>query len=1083
MSALTRAICYAPAMTHRSSTITVMAGRIERVVPGVCSEDVLAAEIRTIQADDRLAPVFVAVRSPIVGLRLRRRLAEERAYAAVRIASLQVLVEQLGTWVAAAGGRRPLSQVALRAAARAALGEIPGPFAPVASHPTTEASLAATYSDLRWASETELRRLRASSERAGGVVALTLRMRQLLEPGFYDEVRLLEAASAWLGDPEAAEDLDEIGSVVAYLPDPLRPLEIDLLGHLARRLDVVALVARTRDELADRSSVRFLRQLQGCFGDSEPGSSDPSLGGTDATTSGAGDTFARGTFDGLLSAPDTDVEVREAVRRLVSHAQAGGDLGRCIVTYPDGTRSASYGLRVTEQLRAAGIPHSGGPSRPLGDTPHGRLLLGLVALSTPAPAGFELDRRQVFAWLSSGPVRCGHGLTRALASVEALGALPVAAWDRCSRLAGVVSGIEQWRGRLRSYMARMTEAQTDAASESLFVSGDLLELVERLHYLTFAARAARTWRELCIWAGEALEEILEPDDDRRVLTEALADLEQLDSVDPLDGLGPVERLRRFFLAVGVALERPIGDHGRYGAGPVIGPLSSVAGASCDVLLIVGCREGELPSRRAEDPLISSADRLEIAALAGRESAEELARRHLAWAVSAAAMTRASFARIDVEAGRTAYPSRWNADLCSGEELEVPSFTASIKRVAEGATPASDQTDLELAWLQADDRRHGSSWLEIVDADYRRRLSSLSERLAGGLNPFAGYVPAAGLAAPGGPVPPAKADGPPDRTGEVRDEMLSASGLESFAACPFRFFVDRRLGVSELEAPERLITIDPRERGTLMHRVVEGFFVLMAEQGSLVPFDDRSRERLEKLAMIQFDRLEQLGRTGKALFWAGERGRILADLERYVENDVSDCITAGRVPLRLELDFGQEGRPVVEQIAGRSVSFRGRIDRVDLTESGRLVVVDYKSGSKEGYSDISREPLGRGSHLQLPLYAKAAREVFSAEVTGRELVRAEYRFMQSSADYAVIKVELDEELESALLAVLTTLVSTIEAGCFPPRPGAAERGSTYRNCRYCDFDPLCTTDRADLWERASTDNQMANYAELVTGQSR
>ncbi len=1083
MSAGTRAICCDPVLTQRSSTITSVAGRIERVGPGARSEDLLAAEIRAIQAGDRLAPVFVVVRSSIVGLRLRRRLAEERAYAAVRIASLQVLVGQLGGRDAAAGGRRPLSQVALRAAARVALSEIPGPFAPVASHPTTEASLAATYTDLRWVGETELGHLRASSARAAAVVALTLRMRELLEPGFYDDARLVEAACTWLGNPEAAGDLGELGSVIAYLPDPLRPMEIDLLGHLARRLDVVALVGRTRDELADRSSVRFLRQLEDCFGESETGSSDLAIDGTELSEPVAGGTFAPAVLEALLSAPDADVEVREAVRRLVAHAQAGGDLGRCIVTYPDGERSASYGLRVSEQLRVAGIPYSGGPTRPLGGAPHGRLLLGLVALSSPVPAGLELDRRQVFAWLSSGPVRCGHGLTRALASVEALGALPVAAWDRCSRLSGVVSGIEQWRGRLRSYMARTTHAEAEPANESSLVAGDLLELVERLHHLTSAAAAARTWRELCAWAAEALEEVLEPDDDRRVLTEALGDLEQLDSVDPLDGLAQAERLRRFSLAVGVALERPSGDHGRYGVGPVIGTLRSVAGASCDLLLILGCREGELPSRSVDDPLLSPAERLGIAGLAVRESADELARRHLAWAVSAAARTRASFARIDVQAGRAAYPSRWNADLCPGEEVEVPSFTASIQRVVEGSSPASDQSDLELAWLLAAGRQQKPGWLETVDADYRRRRSSVAGRLANGLNPFAGYVPAAGPPGASGAVRPSGAGGSTDVAGEVRDQVFSVSGLESFAACPFRFFLDDRLGASKLEAPERLITLDPRERGTLMHRVLEGFFALAIEHGSLVPFDDSSRERLGKLAMVQFEQLEQLGRTGKALFWAGERGRILADLERYVESDVSHCITAGRMPLRLELDFGREGRPAVEQIAGRSVRFRGRIDRVDLTDSGRLVVVDYKSGGKEGYSDISREPLGRGSHLQLPLYAKVAREVLSAEVTGREPVRAEYRFMQSDADYAVIQVELDEELESALGGVLTTLVSTIEAGCFPPRPGAAEHGSTYRNCRYCDFDSLCTTDRADLWERARTDTRMADYTKLVTEQVR
>src|ERR1700689_5447319 len=120
-----------------------MAGRIERVAPGAPAEVALAAEIRRVQEADRLAPVWVVVGGPITGLSLRRRLAGDGAFAAVRFSSLLALIQQIADVRAAAGGggRRPLNQVALRAAARVALAEVPGLLGPVARHPATEASL------------------------------------------------------------------------------------------------------------------------------------------------------------------------------------------------------------------------------------------------------------------------------------------------------------------------------------------------------------------------------------------------------------------------------------------------------------------------------------------------------------------------------------------------------------------------------------------------------------------------------------------------------------------------------------------------------------------------------------------------------------------------------------------------------------------------------------------------------------------------------------------------------------------------------------------------------------------------------
>ncbi|HKH87510.1 MAG TPA: hypothetical protein VKA05_01750, partial [Acidimicrobiales bacterium] len=430
-----------------------MAGRIEPVVPGAHAEAALAAAVGGFQASDRLAPVFVAVRTPTVALSLRRRLASVGPFAAVRFAPLPALVRLIGVAEAAAGARQPLTSAALRVAARLALSEGPGVLEPVAGHAATEGSLVATFRDLRRASEDDLERLATSSARAHDVVRLAARMRQLLEVSFYDEVDLVLAATDRLGRAAAGgagggaagaaavdEAVDgaagaaeaagaagaaEIGKVVVYLPDPLRPAEIVFLAALAAVTDVLVLAARCGDELADRGTGRLCEALVAT------GSFEAWAGAmAGVEQAGTAPALAPARFDRMLSAPDDDVEARQAVRCLAAHGEAGGDLGRCVVTFPDSRRSEDIGRRVVEQLRAAGIASSGPSGRRLSDTPHGRLFADLLRLASPRPAGQELDRGEVMSWIGCGPLRPGSGLTRGLASVESAGGVPLGLWDR-----------------------------------------------------------------------------------------------------------------------------------------------------------------------------------------------------------------------------------------------------------------------------------------------------------------------------------------------------------------------------------------------------------------------------------------------------------------------------------------------------------------------------------------------------------------------------------------------------------------------------------------------------------------------------
>jgi CRISPR/Cas system-associated exonuclease Cas4 (RecB family) len=188
---------------------------------------------------------------------------------------------------------------------------------------------------------------------------------------------------------------------------------------------------------------------------------------------------------------------------------------------------------------------------------------------------------------------------------------------------------------------------------------------------------------------------------------------------------------------------------------------------------------------------------------------------------------------------------------------------------------------------------------------------------------------------------------------------------------------------------------------------------------------------------------------------------------------------GTVPLDFELGFGFGDSPPVEIAAGeRVLRFRGTIDRVDRAGDGSLVVADYKTGGGARYEQWHPEedPVDRGTLLQLPLYALAAGQAHGAPGDVR---RAEYRLVERTGDRQSVELAVDERTIERMTEVITTVVGQIEAGCFPARPGPMEWKGP-KNCRFCDYDRLCSPARAASWAAKRSSHLLSAYVELAEG---
>lgn len=204
--------------------------------------------------------------------------------------------------------------------------------------------------------------------------------------------------------------------------------------------------------------------------------------------------------------------------------------------------------------------------------------------------------------------------------------------------------------------------------------------------------------------------------------------------------------------------------------------------------------------------------------------------------------------------------------------------------------------------------------------------------------------------------------------------FSASDLETYAACPFRYFALQLLKLREEGADQTRI-----HYGSLVHKVLQLFYVELREQFAgaadqpLPPVSDEHREVLLRLFEREWQQLGDgvLPPDLKKMF-ATEQGvlQLFLDTMKHVEAQYGNIWN--------EYDLTQAtGQPVLlgHDARGQPVHVTGRVDRIDIhrANGAQAIIIDYKSGRNQTARQ-RREKMDDGRMLQLPLYASALAEV-------------------------------------------------------------------------------------------------------------
>ena len=210
--------------------------------------------------------------------------------------------------------------------------------------------------------------------------------------------------------------------------------------------------------------------------------------------------------------------------------------------------------------------------------------------------------------------------------------------------------------------------------------------------------------------------------------------------------------------------------------------------------------------------------------------------------------------------------------------------------------------------------------------------------------------------------------------DLYGDRYSPSELENYSRCPFKHFIDYGINAEE----QRVDEVAQREIGTLYHGILERFAAELTDKNI---WDSITKEEAE--AMIEDyanswaeDYHDGLFKISGAETYLLKRAIAAC---KFVAWTLVEQARAGEIKeSRYEVRFGRWGqsgdgkerlKPIVRKLSdGREVYIEGIIDRLDVLESDRVKIIDYKTGNEKFDVDEVRA----GYRLQLMLYLEAAR---------------------------------------------------------------------------------------------------------------
>lgn len=276
-----------------------------------------------------------------------------------------------------------------------------------------------------------------------------------------------------------------------------------------------------------------------------------------------------------------------------------------------------------------------------------------------------------------------------------------------------------------------------------------------------------------------------------------------------------------------------------------------------------------------------------------------------------------------------------------------------------------------------------------------------------------------------------------------EHLWSASQINDYGSCPFRFFAKHALKLDSTDEPVEGFT--PNRLGVAYHEILENLYLRL--QSNKIPI---STDSPEAVTPIVGDAVEEVlqkllddGTIRKNSLWDFEKSEIKRRVVRLLHKESEWNEETPATPVHFERKFGIGGTdPLIIETEDGQVRLRGQIDRID-KRGDELVVIDYKTRR----TPIRHSDALDGRDLQLPIYAMAASRVIEK---GKTVASAYYLHIHSRKKGSELPhkdISVSSLIEHAENRI-RDYVARARNGQFPIKP------NDNRCYTGCEFDVMC-----------------------------
>lgn len=261
--------------------------------------------------------------------------------------------------------------------------------------------------------------------------------------------------------------------------------------------------------------------------------------------------------------------------------------------------------------------------------------------------------------------------------------------------------------------------------------------------------------------------------------------------------------------------------------------------------------------------------------------------------------------------------------------------------------------------------------------------------------------------------------------KLRPANLSASGYNSFLACPYQFFAGRMLGLSSMDTlsdmPEK------RDYGGWLHVILKSFHDALKAQPE-IKSAEQQESLLREISNALFDDVLQKSPAalGYRIRWEKTISAYIDWSRKYAESG-------------WQFDTGEIWLEKNLELPNSTITLRGQIDRIDRNPQDEYAVLDYKTNPLS----VLNKKLREREDQQLPFYG------LLAEQEDRVISSAHYVALEKSYEKLANAAVTDyparkEKLKQAIVHHM----SEIDRGAELVAQGISQV------CQYCDVRGLC-----------------------------